>query len=300
MAACIISPLDVSGTRCYPVLTVYRRILAAVNEHLNSEVAARYAMGLAQQLGAKLFICFVADCGMAQQDRRAAEDAVKRLFNEAMDLNIRTESIAEIGEPLTEIGKIVRHEGISLVVAATRREDIQRRFFSGTIARGLSLRLPCSVALVRVVHSGRIRPKRILVPLKGRIDRVSERAYFVAHMAAAFKAKVFVLHAPKPLTRFFHGEIHLTPPEWAERQSRDIVQFMDYLRQHDVEYEGRLHPGKAARNITIEAFAKRHDLIIMGASERNLIASLLKGNPVEQVLREAHCDLIILKPRHED
>ncbi|HDH02033.1 MAG TPA: hypothetical protein ENH17_02765 [Nitrospirae bacterium] len=54
------------------------------------------------------------------------------------------------------------------------------------------------------------------------------------------------------------------------------------------------------RSITIEAASKRHDLIIMGASERSLPASILKGNPVEDVLRETPCNLIILKPRHED
>jgi len=38
----------------------------------------------------------------------------------------------------------------------------------------------------------------------------------------------------------------------------------------------------------------------MGASERSLLSSILKGNPVEEVLRETPCDLIILKPRHEN
>jgi len=279
---------------------MYLKILAAVNEHLNSEVAARYALHLARELDAKLFVCFVAKKGMPQQDRLSAEDAMKRLFNEAADLNIQAEGIAEIGDPVAEIRKIVHHEGISLVFAATRREDIQKRFFTGTIARSLSLTLPCSVALVRVVHSGRLHPAKILVPVKARIDHVKERACFATHMARAFGSKVFVFHTSKPLTKFFHGEIHLTPPEWEERLSRDISQFMGYLKQHAVEYEGRLLPGRTARNITIEAFAKRHDLIIMGASERSLLASLLKGNPVEEVLRETPCDLIILNPRHED
>jgi len=279
---------------------MYKKILAAVNEHLNSEVAARYALHLAKESNAKLYICFVAEKCMSQHSRRSAEDAVKRLFNEAMDLNVQAESIAEMGDPVSDIKKIVQHENISMVFAATRREDIKRRFYSGTIARSLSLKLPCSVALVRVVHSGRVHPKRILVPLKEKLDHINERASFVTHMAHAFGSKVFVFHAPRPLTKFFHGEIHLTEPEWEERRSKDIAHFITYLKEHDIEHEGRLLPGQTARNITIEAFAKRHDLIIMGASERNLLTSLFKGNPVEEVLRETPCDLIILKPRHED
>jgi len=279
---------------------MYKKILAAVNEHLNSEVTARYALRLAKDLNSKLYLCFVAEKGMSPHDRRTAEDAVNRLFNETLDLNIQTERIAETGEPVAEIGKIVRHENIGLVFASTRREDIQKRFYTGTIARKLSLKPPCSVALVRVVHSGRIHPKRILVPVKARINHVKERACFTTHMARAFGSKVLVFHTPKPIAKFFHGEIHLTPPEWEERISPDISHFMEYIKQHDIESEGRLLPGSTARNITMEAFAKRHDLIIMGASERSLLASLLKGNPVEEVLRETSCDLIILKPRNED
>ena len=279
---------------------MYKKILAAVNEHLNSEVAARYAMHLAKAINAKLYICFVAQKCMTQHDCRSAEDAVKRLFNEAMDLNVQAESIAEMGDPVTDIRRIVQHENINIVFASTRREDIERRFYAGTVARSLSLGLPCSVALVRVVHSGRVHPKRILVPLKARIDHVSERAFFTRDMAQAFGSKVFVFHAPRPLTKFFHGEVHLTQPEWEERRSNDISRFMAHLKKHGIEHEGRLLPGRTARNITVEAFAKRHDLIIMGASERNLLTSLLRGNPVEEVLRDTPCDLIILKPRHED
>jgi nucleotide-binding universal stress UspA family protein len=279
---------------------MYEKILTAVNEHFNSEVTARYALNLAKLLNSKLYICFVAEKGMTQHNRNAAEDAMQRLFNEALDLNIQAESIAEMGDPVAEIGKIVRHENIGIVFTSTRRQDIEKRFHTGTVARSLSLKLPCSVALVRVVHSGRVHPNRILVPVKARIDHVMERATFVRHMASAFGSKVFVFHTPKPIAKVFHGEIHLTPPEWEERISHDISRFMEYLKQHNIEHEGRLLPGKTARNITIEAFAKQHDLIVMGASERSLWASLLKGNPVEQVLRETPCDLIILKPRHED
>lgn len=279
---------------------MYKKILAAVNEHLNAEVTARYALHLARDLNAKLYFCFVVGKDISRHDRRAAEDAMDRLFSEALDLYVQTERIVATGSPLDEIGQIVRHENIGIVFAAARREDVEKRFYAGTVARSLLLKLTCSVALVRVVHSGRVHPRKILVPVKARIDRVTERAFFTTHMAKAFGSKVFVFHMPKPVAEFFHGEIHLTPDEWESRISPDMSHFLNYLNQHQIEHEGRLLPGRTARSITIEAFAKRHDLIIMGASERGLLASLLKGNPVEDVLRETPCDLIILKPRRED
>jgi len=279
---------------------MYKKILATVNEHLNSEVAARYAINLARVTGAKLYLCFVAERDHTDESINRAEEAMKRLFMEAEQGGINTESITETGDPVRKIGEIARREEIDIVFASTRREDVQRRFYSGTVARSLSINLPCSVALVRIAHTGRIHPKEILIPLKARIGHVEERAYFTAKIAQAFESEVFLFHAPKGVSKFFHGEIHLTPLEWEEKLPKDISDFMGHLHRYEIMHSGRSVPGKIGRTITIEAFSKRHDLIIMGASERGLLSSILRGSPVEEVLRNTPCDLIILKPRHEN
>jgi nucleotide-binding universal stress UspA family protein len=279
---------------------MYKRILSAVNEHLNSEITVRYALHLARACGARLYLCFVAEKGMSDSDIEKAEDSIKRLFAGARDMDIQVESISITGQPLQEIKKVVREEKIDLVFVSARRADVERRFYRATTAREILLKLPCSVALTRVVNMGRTHPGKILIPLKARIDNVPERAYFSAKMAEGFSSKVFVFHTPKPVTRFFHGEIDLTPMEWEKRMPADVRDFMGHLTKYNIELEGRLAPGSVARTITVEAASKRHDLIIMGATERSLLSSLLRGNPVEKVLRETPCDLIILKPRHKD
>ena len=150
------------------------------------------------------------------------------------------------------------------------------------------------------MHTGKIHPHTILVPVKARISHIKERAHFTAKVAKGFNSKIFVLHTTKPITKFFHGEIHLAPAQWEEKLPANISDFIEQMKKSGVELDGKLSPGAAARNITIEAAAKRHDLIIMGASERGMLASFLKGNPVEEILGDTPCDLIILKPRHED
>jgi nucleotide-binding universal stress UspA family protein len=279
---------------------MYNKILAAINEHFNSEVAARYALHLSKACGAKFYTCFIAEKTATRASFDKAEAAMKRLFMMAEKIGVPVESITETGDPVAEIRKIAVHEGIDLVFASTRREDTERRFFAGTIARRLSLVLPCSVALARVVHTGKIHPSSVLVPLKVNIGRIKEWAYFTSRMATAFNAKVHVFHVTKPITKFLHGDIHLTPVEWDKRIPSDIADFLDRLKKNGVAYESRLMPGAIGRSITIEAAVKRHDLIIMGASERSLFGSLFKHNPVENVLRETPCNLIVLKPRHED
>jgi len=208
--------------------------------------------------------------------------------------------ILDSGDPVARIRKIVQAEGIELLFVSTRREDVQRRFYAGTIARRLSVALPCSVALVRVAHLGRIHPKKILVPLKARISHIAERASFTAMLAMAFESKLFLFHMTKPMISFFQGETPLTPIELEKKIPADIASFIEHLDRHGVAHEKRLIASTAARRITLEAAAQRFDLVIMGASEKSLLRSLLKENPVENLLRETPCDLIILKARHEN
>lgn len=279
---------------------MYKKVLAAVNEHLNSEVSARYALQLAQEEQARIYFCSIAENGLRGKGFRAAEEAVKRLSAQAQELGVKADCILETGNPVEQIKKIVAGEGIDLVFAATRREDVKQRFYARTTARQLSLTLPCSVALVRVVHMGRAHPKTILVPLKARIDHIAERAAFTALMAVAFGSHLSLFHSAKPMLKFFHGEIHLTPLEWEAKTPRDVSRFVEQLSRYAVTVDKKLVPGIAGKNITTEAVVKRHDLIIMGASERRLLGSFLRENPVEQVLRDTPCNLIILKPGHEN
>jgi nucleotide-binding universal stress UspA family protein len=275
---------------------MYKKILATVNQHLNSEISARYALGLARACSARFYLCFVAEKAESPADIRSAEDAVNRLFLEAQQAGLEVESVTKTGDVLPTLDRFVRDEGIDIVFAASRRKDVRGRFFFGGVTRRILLDLPCSVALVRVEHMGRIQPGRILVPLKTQMGNVAERAYFTCKMAAAFHSRLFVFHTTKPISRFFEGEMHLTPPEWEKRMPGEIEQFMESARTYGVEVEGRQVPGRIARSITIEAASKRHDLIIMGATERGFFSSLLGPPPVEKVMRDTPCDLIILKP----
>jgi nucleotide-binding universal stress UspA family protein len=279
---------------------MYKKVLAAVNEHLNSEISARYALRFAKSAGAGIYFCSIAEEGLSGKAFQAAEEAVRRLSLQARELDVKADCVIETGDPVERIRSIVAHEGIDIVFASTRHEDVKRRFYARTTARRLSLGLPCSVALVRVVHLGRVHPKTILVPLKARLDHIAERAYFTALMAGAFGSATHLFHAAKPMTRFFHGEIHLTPVELEARLPSDISRFIEYLTRYDVSHEKKLMSGIAGRTITVEAAAKRHDLIIMGASERGLLSSFIRGNPVESVLRETTCDLIILRPKQNN
>jgi len=279
---------------------MYKKILAAVNEFSNSEIAARYALTLARTVRAKLFFIFVAQEKIEKDKLRHAESALERLFISAGDEGVEVESSIESGEPVRKIYELVKEHSIDIVFTATRREDIKKRFFVKTTARQLMIRLPCSVAMIRAVKMGGLHLKNILVPLRGRIKDIEERAYLTAKLAEGFGCGVTLFHLHKPITSFFHGEIHLKRAERDQRVPKDIEEFREQLIKYGIPLEKRTVPGSIARAITMEAAHKKNDLIVMGASERNYFNSIVKGNPVEQVLRETPCNMMIFRARKAD
>jgi nucleotide-binding universal stress UspA family protein len=278
---------------------MYKKILAAVNEFTNSELAARYAVALSQSCQAKLFLVFIAQEGIDKDTFKQAESALERLRAETDGRGIEVESVIERGDPFQKIYDMVNKEHIDIVFTATRREDVSKRFFIKTLARELMINLPCSVAMARVVRMGKIHPKNILIPLRGHMTHLEERACFVARLAQAFNAQVTLFHQHRPVTSYFQGEIHLKPAEREEYIPKDIEDFTGFLKRYDIGHEKRTGYGTISKSITIEAAYRRNDLIVMGASERSLFKSIMRGNPVEEVLRETPCNLIILRPKHE-
>ncbi|MBI5409476.1 MAG: universal stress protein [Nitrospirae bacterium] len=274
---------------------MYKRILAAVNEFTNSEVAARYASALAKSCQAKLFLAFVAEEKVDRDKLRHAESALERLFLEAEDSGVEVENIIESGGPLKKITGLVKEQDIDIVFTATRREDVKKRFFVRTISRQLMVKLSCSVAMVRVVRMGGIHPRNILVPLRGSTADIEERAYFIAKLAEGAGSSVTLFHSHKPITSFFHGELHLTPFQREAHIPKDVEEFRRHLHHYKIPHEKKTGRGGIARAITIEAAHKKNDLIVMGASERSLLKTIIKGNPMEQVLRETPCNLIIFR-----
>lgn len=276
---------------------MYKHILAAVNEYTNSEIAARYALALAKACNAKLTLLFVS-CDPVDKDAiKKAESAIERLFIEAQQCGVEVESLVLKGNP---VNKIIEHavaQKADIVFAASRHVDVHRRFFMMTVSRELMLKLPCASAVVRVTRMGRIAPRNILLPLRGGRAFVFERAYFAARLAEGFGSRVTLLHMPEPITRFFQGELHLKPALREKRIPADVLELAGYLETSGIPCEIKTPSGAYAAGITTVAVQKRTDLIVMGASQRSLLTSIIKGNPVEEVMKSPPCNLIIFKPR---
>ena len=121
---------------------MFKKVLAKVNEYLNSEVAARYAITFAKACNAKLSLLYVASEGADRESFSRAEASLRRLFMEAESCGVEVESLTESGDPSEEISSKVIRDTIDIVFTSTRKEDMSGRFFTRTLSKELILRLP--------------------------------------------------------------------------------------------------------------------------------------------------------------
>ena len=278
---------------------MYKKILMAVDGSFNAEAAGRYAIAIASACRAKLYIVSIIPPKMHEKDIKGAEESVERIIEEARKHDLDVRPIIEEGAVVPVISEIVRREKIELAIAAARSEHVEQRFFVRTVSRELIRLLPCSVIIIRVVNPGKMAyPRDILVPIIGSEYDLSENVFLTSRLARYYKAKVIVLHLKRSITTLFKKGMIKDAAEGEAENIEETKSFIEHLKRFKVYPKTRVsYFIKASRAISMEAAAKRHDLIILGATKRSLISQLIRGNPVEEVLRRTPCDLMILKPK---
>lgn len=257
---------------------MFKKILVGVSEYSISEVAGRYAIALAKETGAKLYLLHVDEKGKSNGSLHRAKEVIDRLFISAKKEMVEVECLIKSGFPFEELQKFVREEKIDILFTAMRSDKLKKRSFSKTLSKRLMEHLPCAVAVVRAVNLGRIRPHNILVYLRYRLVDLEERAHFVGSLAKGFQAKVTLF--------WFNG---------AWMVSSLCKAFAKKLEEMGIPHEKKRGRGEVAWAVRFEAAHKRSDLIIITLGKTTFWGSLFRKHPLDALLRHPPCNLIIFK-----
>jgi nucleotide-binding universal stress UspA family protein len=271
---------------------MYRRILTAVDGSLNAHAAARYAIALARACDASLLVAGVMTSPMTGKDEEPMGQSAAGLVSEAEASGVSAHLLIERGEVVKTLDLLVRSHHIDLVMTASRREDAEHRYFLRSVPQRLMAMLPSSLIIVRVLQLGVLaHPREILVPIIGGSFNNAERVYLVSKLATHFQARVIVFHALEEPRMRGQAVPH------AAGASR-VGAFVEDLRTAGITPQVRIVTGPlVGQAIMHEAARHRHDLIIMGASQRSLFSQWRRGNPVEEVMRQTPCDLFVCRSR---
>jgi nucleotide-binding universal stress UspA family protein len=169
-----------------------------------------------------------------------------------------------------------------------------------TIAGRLLRSGHCNVLAVRVVHPGLLgSPHRLLIPVTERTDGFRSGMQFLRLFAPQVTRLHIVLIARVGRRRFLRmshegAERLLAPGQaYCERVEREIVEQLGL--GSDAMDAQVVVSDQVAREILIAAHRTKSRLVYLGVSERHPAERFLHGDPVEQILRDASCDVAIYR-----
>ncbi|MBI5406490.1 MAG: universal stress protein [Nitrospirae bacterium] len=290
----------------------FKKILVAVDGSFHAGIAARYAFAFAGTFNAKLYVTAVITEEMEEHEEKAVAAAVAKVLDEATDIlpdipsnrppdiasnrPMDIEGVLLKGDVIRAINRFVRDNKIDLVIASTRGPHRDQRFFVRSVTSGLMSKLPCSVIGIKVTHPGRsIRPKKVLVPVIGDGYQDKERADVAEALHGRFASSLSLFH----VIELSALSIKRLDPQKKERliasAEKRLAPFMDELNRRGIDAGKKIVLGRNAREEVIsEASHHKYDLIIVGATTRNIVKRVVSGNPVEEILRDTPCDVMLL------
>lgn len=176
----------------------------------------------------------------------------------------------------------------------------QRRLLAGTVADRLLRSQHCHVLALRVLQPGLLGlPRRLLLPVSGHPRGLHSALPFLK----LFQADVSHLHILF-VKRVGRWQFRMLLHDSAERLRRPGEAYCEHFEQEISEQLGMAPTAvdgnvvvsdDVAKEILIAANKTKSRLIYMGASERSVAERFLSGDPIEQVLRDATCDVAIYR-----
>ncbi len=186
------------------------------------------------------------------------------------------------------------------LVCGTRAWGRRNGFLSGTTSEQLLRSGHCNVLAVRVVHPGLLgSPRRLLLPIAERAGGFRSGLPFLRLFGPQISHLHIMLVAHVGRGRFRRMSHALAEPLRTPGRA--------YCVRIEREIEEQLGLGSKVmdamvvvsdeipREILIAANKTKSQLIYMEASERSPAKRLFYGDPIEQVLRDATCDVAVYR-----
>lgn len=188
----------------------------------------------------------------------------------------------------------------SHLVFDTRAHERKQGLLSGTVSEHLSRLGDCNVLALRVVQPGLIGcPRRLLLPVsvypRGFRSGLPFLQLFgpgIVQMHILFVRRVASWRF-RMLSHIAADQLRQLGQAYCERVEQEISELLN-LGASIVD-TNTVVSDDVPKEIVIAATKTKSRLIYMGGSERNLTERLLYGNPIEQMLRDAICDVAIYR-----
>jgi nucleotide-binding universal stress UspA family protein len=202
------------------------------------------------------------------------------------------------GNPVEGILNEIREGDYDLLVVGARRRVSTARRLLGSVTQQIIRRAPIPVLVAR-----KTRPslERILI-CTGGADVAEPVIELGGTLAALAHAQTTLLHVVSPVPSMYTGLDQLE--ETLSRLLQTDTSIAQHLRhgagilaQHQVTAHLKLRYGVVADEILREALEGEYDMVVIGASgTAGRIREWLLGNVTRQIVENAPCSVLVVKP----
>jgi len=275
-------------------------IYLAYDGSINADWVARYAIHMAaNSVARKIVLLHVLDGNYPVEKMNAkiqavADECVAEGVAFAREIRPMTRDVYSSLLEAIPVG------GESLCICGARITSRGKGFLAGTISEKLLRRKKFNVLAIRVVQPGLLgMPRQVLFPLSGH-PRGLRGVMGLFHLMAPHVDRVHLLRVMRVGPSMFRYRAEAKREKVRLAGAVYIQEVLQELRQQLDESTIRIG-GRVVlsdhwpEEILIQASHLHAQMIIMGASDRNLPSRFLSGNKIERILQRTPCDVGIYR-----
>ena len=280
--------------------------------------AIPYAIALARETKAKLYLCHVVDLPTAamygeavvysvEQQERNMEYALEHLKHLIPDVNIDWEPLVTIGHTAYEIARLSEEKEIDLVVSASHGRSGLKRLILGSITERLMQTLPCPILVFRGSEAdGMALPgqepkfRRILVGHDFSSNSELALQYGLS-LAQEFESELHLAHVIEPP---LYKDLLDSASYGGDDYRRDLRERLNEKLQKMIPADAHnwckpktiLIAGQPDEELTKYAVVNDIDLIVLGVRGQKMVEKLFVGSTTDHVSRKAPCPVLSVRP----
>lgn len=302
-----------------PLLS-WRRILVPVDFSPRSQLAVRYAGGLARKVGAAVELLFVVEpapfySGLEYTPltidnvRLAdiAEGRLRKLAATLLPVGAQAGVAVRQGRAPTEILAHARARDVDLIIVPTHGYSGLERLLMGSTAERLVRHAPCPVLTLRLeARAGGVRRggtdaprlRRLLAPVDFSAPS-GEALRVAAELADRFRSALTVLHVvfSAPVPDRLAATARRLEPRAIELAQKEMTAWLRTRLPTHPAATTEIVAGLPHKEIVRAAGRLETDLLVIATQGRTGLKRLIMGSTTEQVIRHAPCPVLVLRPR---
>jgi nucleotide-binding universal stress UspA family protein len=298
-----------------------KKIICSTDFSDLSNHAVKYAIALAKEFKAKLYLCHIIDLSSATmygeatfafeaQSRHMEEYAYHQLNAQMEGQGIEWQPLVTTGRAADEIARLAKENSVDLSIIATRGRSGLRRLVLGSVTEQLMRIIPCPLMAIRGPDKDtpssfdyNVSYKRILVGCDFSHNSITAYQYGLS-IAQEFQSDLYLAHVIPP---FVYKDLPKSINDAREKLSDDLrVELKERLEKLvPAEAKNWCNPktvllaGDPHIEITKFALVQDMDLIVVGVKGQSLVESLLVGSTTDRILRGAICPVLCVRDATE-